>query len=107
MERPPRDGLPVLMMVDQKGKSMKNYILHAKSGNILISEADAIAEARKQEKSGVAPAFSWRDYKTGEKVTPPGWLVWSTYEDGCGVVYRRSDGKMVLVTGWQGDFSCD
>lgn len=25
MERPPRDGLPVLMMADQKGKNMRKY----------------------------------------------------------------------------------
>lgn len=36
--------------------------------------------------------------------TPAGWLIWSTFEDGCGVVYRRSDGKMIVVTGWQGEF---
>ena len=33
-----------------------------------------------------------------------GWLVWSDKIYGCGVVYRRDDGKMVIVTGVQGDF---
>lgn len=83
---------------------MKNYILHTAKKDIIVTEADAFAEAERQEKSGVCPAYAWRDYKTGEKLTAPGWLVWSTYADGCGVVYRRSDGKMILVTGWQGDF---
>nr|DAP26281.1 MAG TPA: protein of unknown function DUF2149 [Caudoviricetes sp.] len=30
--------------------------------------------------------------------------MWSTFADGCGVVYRRSDGKMIITTGFQGDF---
>ena len=84
-----------------------NYILHLKGGNRLVTEAEAIQEAERQEKAGTVPHYAWRDYKTGEPITPPGWLVWSTYADGCGVVYRRSDRKMVLVTGWQGDFVCN
>lgn len=84
----------------------RKYILHLQAGNRLVSESDAIAEAERQEKNGIRPAYAWRDCKTGEQITPPGWLVWSTYADGCGVVYRRSDEKMILVTGWQGDFVC-
>lgn len=79
---------------------MRAYILHLKEEKKLVTEAEI------QEKAGTVPRYAWRDYKTGEQITPPGWLVWSTYEDGCGVVYRRSDGKMILVTGWQGDFAC-
>lgn len=37
--------------------------------------------------------------------TPSGWLVWSIWADGCGVVYRRSDGKMIVLAGMQGDFA--
>lgn len=85
---------------------MRGYILHLKDGNRLVTEAEAIQEAERQEKAGTVPRYAWRDYKTGEQITPPGWLVWSTYADGCGVVYRRSDAKMILVTGWQGDFTC-
>jgi hypothetical protein len=33
-----------------------------------------------------------------------GWLVWSLSDGGCGVVYRRKDGKMIITTGLQGDF---
>ena len=86
---------------------MRNFVLHMKKGNLLITEVDAIAEAERQEKSGISPTYSWRDNRTGRLMTAPGWLVWSTYADGCGVVYRRSDGKMILVTGWQGDFVCN
>lgn len=85
---------------------MMAYILQLKDGNRLVTEAEAIQEAERQEKAGTVPRYAWRDYKTGEQITPPGWLVWSTYADGCGVVYRRSDDKMILVTGWQGDFTC-
>lgn len=86
---------------------MRSYILHLKGENKLVTEAEAIQEAERQEKAGTVPRYAWRDYKTGEQITPAGWLVWSTYADGCGVVYRRSDGKMILVTGWQGDFVCN
>lgn len=88
-------------------EKMRAYILHLKDGNRLVTEAEAIQEAERQEKAGTVPRYAWRDYKTGEPITPPGWLVWSKYADGCGVVYRRSDGKMILVTGWQGDFACN
>lgn len=32
-------------------------------------------------------------------------MIWTSYNHGCGVVYRRKDGKMVLLTGVQGDFA--
>lgn len=83
---------------------MRSYILHLKNENRLVTESEVIQNATEQETAGTIPRYSWRDCKTGEQITPPGWLVWSTYADGCGVVYRRSDGKMILVTGWQGDF---
>ena len=82
----------------------RSFILHLKNGNKVITEADAFREAEKQEKAGISPRYAWRDCKTGEPITPPGWLVWSTYADGVGIVYRRNDGKMIIVTGWQGDF---
>ena len=82
----------------------ERYILHTKNGVELVTESQAISNALDQEKSGVIPRYSFRDYKTGEKLTTPGWLVWSTFADGCGVVYRRSDGKMIVTKGFQGDF---
>lgn len=82
----------------------RSFILHLKNENKLITEAEAIREAEKQEKTGIYPRYAWCDNKTGEPITPKGWLVWSTYADGVGVVYRRNDGEMILVTGWQGDF---
>jgi hypothetical protein len=81
-----------------------NYVLHTEKGVQIVTESQAINNALDQEKSGVIPRYSFRDYKTGEKLTPPGWLVWSTFADGCGVVYRRTDGKMIVTTGFQGDF---
>lgn len=82
----------------------KNYVLHTAAGVQLVTEAQAINNALEQERSGIVPRYSFRDYKTRENLTPPRWLVWSTYADGCGVVYRRKDGKMIIATGWQGDF---
>ena len=82
----------------------RSFILHLKNENKLITEADAFREAERQEKAWISPRYAWRDGKTGEPITPPGWLVWSTYSDGVGVVYRRPDVKEIILTGWQGDF---
>ena len=70
----------------------------------IIRESEAIENALKQEAEGIEPHYSFFDYKTREAVTAPGWLIWSTLADGCGVVYRRSDKKMIVTTGFQGDF---
>lgn len=71
---------------------------------ITATAEEIIKNALEQEKQGIKPHYSWFDYKTREPITPPGWLVWSDSYYGCGVVYRRSDGKMVIATGVQGDF---
>lgn len=81
------------------------YILHKKERAAeLVTANQAINNALEQEESGIIPRYAFHDYKTGENLTPPGWLIWSTYADGCGVVFRRDDGKMVITTGMQGDF---
>lgn len=54
---------------------------------------------------GIKPHFAWWDYKNQRPVTNKGWRVWASVNHGCGVVYRRHDGKMVIVTGVQGDFA--
>lgn len=82
----------------------RSYILHLKDGAKIVTESDAILNAEEQEKEGVQPRYAFFDYESNKPLTLPGWLVWSTYADGCGVVYRRHDGKMVLTTGMQGDF---
>jgi len=81
------------------------YCGRMKNGKaLLLTDNEIINNALEQEKSGVKPHYAFYDYKKHEKVTPAGRLVWSTYADGCGVVYRRSDGKMIITTGSQGDF---
>ena len=82
----------------------RNFILHLKTGNKVFSEKEVIENALEQEINGVEPHYSLYDHNKKERLTNPGWLVWSTNMDGCGVVYRRNDGKMIVVTGWQGDF---
>lgn len=74
------------------------------SRTITAKKEEIINNALEQEKAGIIPHYSFFDYKNGEKVTPPGWLVWSSLDHGCGVVYRRKDGKMIIITGVQGDF---
>ncbi len=75
-----------------------NYLIKTKKGTIMVSEEECIANALEQERQGIEPSYSGYGL-------PCGWLIWSTWESGCGVVYRRvSDGKMIVLTGWQGDF---
>ena len=86
--------------------SEKLYLIGEKDGKILTAtESEIINNALEQKKSGVNPHFAFYDYKNQCPVTNKGWLVWSSVNHGCGVVYRRNDGKMVIVTGVQGDFA--
>lgn len=82
-----------------------NRIFYKKDGkHLLFSEDELIENALQQEADGIEPGYCWYDYKTGEKVTPPGWLAVSAWS-GCCVVYRRKcDGKPIILTGWQSDF---
>lgn len=85
---------------------MKNYVIGEKNRRcVIVSEKEIIENALQQEKDGVKPHYSFYDYKNGEKVTPNGWLVWSSLNYGCGVVYRRKDEKMIISIGAQGDFT--
>lgn len=76
---------------------MKSYILHLKGENKLVTEAEAIQEAERQEKAGTVPRYAWRDYKTGEPITPPGWLVWSTYADGVEIICEERTGSPLIA----------
>lgn len=81
----------------------RNFVIHSRlKGTFVLSESEAIKNALEQEAQGIKPCYAWRDRKG---LSSPGWLVWSTWEDGAGVVCRRSDGKMYVLTGWQGDFA--
>lgn len=71
---------------------------------LLLTDAEIIQNALDQEKEGVKPHYAFYNYDKKEAVTPAGWLVWSLFDGGCGVVYRREDGEMIICTGWQGEF---
>ena len=70
---------------------------------LMATDEEIIENALQQEAAGIDPHYAFYDYKKKETVTAPGWLVWSL-RDGCGVVYRRNDGKMIICTGVQSDF---
>lgn len=53
----------------------KNYVLHTRDGVQLVTEAQTINNALEREKSGITPRYAFRDYKTGENLTPPGSLL--------------------------------
>ena len=71
---------------------------------ITATEEEIINNALNQEKEGIQPHYAWIDHHTRKPVRPLGWLIWNSWDHGCGIVYRRKDGKMVLTTGVQGDF---
>ena len=83
-----------------------NYLIHHKNGTTeVITSDEIIMNALEQENSGIEPHYSFVDYKTKEKITPAGWLVWSTWEDGACVCYRHPEtDRFGIVTGWQADF---
>ena len=52
LERPPRDGLPVLMMADQKGVKMR-YCGRQKNGKALLLTDDEIINHALKQKRGL------------------------------------------------------
>ena len=89
------------------GADMDIYTIHKADGSILhLTRDELIQNARDQKADGVKPSYSFWDYKRNEAITPPGWLVYSTYEDGAGVVYpiQGDADHMGFVRGWQGEF---
>lgn len=78
------------------------FIIHKSKG--FLSDEEIIENALDQEAQGIKPHYVWMDCKKIEPITPAEWLVWSVWDGGCGVFYRREDGKMIIVQGWQGDF---
>ena len=53
----------------------RNFILHTKDGNKVITESEAIQNALDQERQGIEPMYSFYDYKNKKPITPLGWLV--------------------------------
>lgn len=83
---------------------LKRTLGHRKDGcAVFATDAEIIENALQQERDGIKPHYVFYDYKKKEPITPAGWLVWSLM-DGCGVVYRRDDGKMTICAGHQGEF---
>lgn len=82
-----------------------NYIIHLQTGNRIITEEEAIANAEEQKAKGIKPHYVLFDGDKKGKLSNPGWLIWSTWEDGAGVVVPRDDGKLVLLTGWQSNLA--
>lgn len=80
------------------------YAVRTRDGVRVFKESEIIKNALQQERDGIAPHYAFYDPVHGDRLTPAGWLVWSTLESGCGVVYRRHDGKMIISQGVQGDF---
>lgn len=76
----------------------KNYnrvhVIGEKNGKcITITVKEILDNALRQERNGIAPHYVFWDYENNKAITTPGWMIWTSYNHGCGVVYRRKDGK--------------
>ena len=80
------------------------FVLHLHDGNKVYHLSDFIDNAKEQESKGIKPSFAFYGKDASDITMPAGWLVYSTYEDGAGVVFKRIDGEYIFVRGWQGDF---
>ena len=83
------------------------YIIGEKNGKCITATAEEIIKnAQEQQAAGIAPHYSFWNYKDQKAVTPKGWLVWNSYTRGCGIVFRRPyDGKWIICTGMPGDYA--
>lgn len=82
------------------------YRVHLSVGMIkTFSKKEIIANVESQIKEGVKPHYKLaRCGKVDGRDESVGWLVWSSMEDGCGVVCKMTDGRYVMLVGNQGDF---
>ncbi len=67
------------------------------------SRSEVIQNAIDQEAAGIRPMYRLMD-DHGRPWSAPGWLVWSSWDHGCGVVARTASGGWSIMTGPQGDF---
>lgn len=79
-------------------------LLHLREGNKVYTVDEIIENAKKQEADGIKPMYAFLDAKCRKPCLPAGWLVYSTWDDGAGVVYKNDNGKYIFVRGWQGEF---
>lgn len=87
---------------------MDKYTIHHHDGTIShYTREELIENAKQQKRDGVKPLYSFWDYKRNEAITPAGWLVCSTYQDGAIVVYpvQGDEERLGIVRGWQGEFA--
>jgi hypothetical protein len=96
---------PVFLKKEGLNMNERTFIIRLKTGNKIITESEAIANAEEQKAKGIKPHYVLFDGDKKEKLSNPGWLIWSTWEDGAGVVVPRDDGKLVLLTGWQSNLA--
>lgn len=79
--------------------NLYEIILHTRNGLKCFTRQDAINNAIQQKQAGTAPHYVLRGSDSA-----PGWLVYSTFSDGAGVVFPNQKGGYNLVQGLQCDF---
>lgn len=85
---------------------LNSYKVHLAGGVVkTFSKMEIIANVENQIKEGIKPRYKLvRHGKVEDTSSLVGWLVWSTWEDGCGVGCKMTDGRYVMLVGNQGDF---
>lgn len=85
---------------------LSKYLIHLSDGTVKeYTREQIILNAKKQESLGFKPRYKLRSQNGVKSDFPAGWLIWSTWKDGCGVVYKKSDETYDILIGRQGDFN--
>lgn len=82
------------------------YVIHPQGKPAqAYSAEDLIQNAREQLADGLEPIYCYIFSEKRREYSRPGYLVYSTYQDGAAVVVLDADGKTGRIfTGWQSDF---
>lgn len=82
------------------------YIIHphGQPAQVLTSET-LIQNAREQRAAGIGPGYQFIYDFERKEYSRPGYLVYSTYQDGaCIVILDKAENATQIIRGWQGDF---
>jgi hypothetical protein len=86
------------MILSKNSKTLVQAGYSPEKGKVLTFSCDEILENFETQEKNDPP-----HYKLSGKCQERGFLIWSL-QDGCGVAFRRPDGNVYLVRGFQGDF---
>lgn len=82
------------------------YVIHPQGKPAqAYTPAELIRNAQEQRADGLEPLYCYIYNEKRREYSRPGYLVYSTWQDGAAVVVLDADGKTGRIyTGWQADF---